>query len=186
MRLLTCCIVLAFGVANVLTQNATLGLTDGFLTFNTSSFTVELVKDSQTLYSLRPKNGSAAGTFDFIPSDMMSERQYNGNYHLGDITFRARKVGSTVWVSGDSSMARRNVNRLSVGGTTLAAANLEPTLPSTSLLNITRRWTSQNGDFELLFDVTNSQSTAVEIGALGAPMEFNNASVFFAMQYSSK
>ena len=29
-------------------------------------------------------------------------------------------------------------------------------------------------DFVLLFDVTNSQKQAVEIGSLGAPLEFNN------------
>ncbi|KAJ7755823.1 hypothetical protein B0H16DRAFT_1539767 [Mycena metata] len=134
-------------------QTGTLGLADGFLSFNTSTFSVQLVKDSQTLYSLSP----AGSTFDFIPTDMMTERQNNGNYHLGDITFRARKVGTTTWISGDSSTARKKLTAQAVSGSTIAAANLSPTLPTTSLLNITRRWT-----------------VAVEIGALGAPLEFNN------------
>ncbi|KAL4250271.1 Protein of unknown function DUF5695 [Abortiporus biennis] len=153
-------------------QTATLGLADGFVSFNTPSFSVQLVKDSQTLYSLKPGNGS--GTFDFIPADMMSQRQYNGNVHLGDISFRARVVGSTSWISGDSFSSRKAVTPLPISGSTLAAANLAPTIPSNSLLNITRRWVVQNGTLELLFDVTNSQKTSVEIGALGAPLEFNN------------
>ncbi|KAG6820154.1 hypothetical protein H0H93_004736 [Arthromyces matolae] len=149
---------------------AQLNLSDGFLNFTTPAFSVALVKDSQTLYSLRP----AGSTFDFIPGDMMSKRSSNGQYHLGDLTFRARKVGSTAWISGDTSTTRKKLTALSASGGTLAAANLSPTLPSSSLLNVTRRWVVQNNVLQLLFDVTNSQTTAVEIGALGMPLEFNN------------
>ena len=152
-------------------QTPTLGLQDGFLNFSTPSFNVQLVKDSQTLYSLKTKDSTA---FDFIPADVMTQRQYNGNYHLGDLTFRARIVGSSAWISGDTAAARKNISALSASGSTLAAANLLPTLPSGSLLNITRRWVLEDGSFQLLFDVTNSQSRAVEIGSLGAPLEFNN------------
>ena len=155
-------------------QSGTLGLQDGFLTFDTPSFSVQLVKDSQTLYSLKTKGNSSG--FDFIPGDVMTQRQSNGNYHLGDITFRARVVGSSSWTTGDSAAQRRIVSQLPATGNALAAANLAPTLPSNSLLNITRRWVVANGQFQLLFDVTNSQRQAVEIGALGAPLEFNNVS----------
>ncbi|KAF7345711.1 hypothetical protein MVEN_01591100 [Mycena venus] len=161
---------LAVYVPTVTGQNGTLGLADGFLSFNTSTFSMQLVKDSQTLYSLSP----AGSTFDFIPTDMMTARDNNGNYHLGDITFRARKVGTTAWISGDSSTARKKLTAAPVSGSTLAAANLSPTLPTTSLLNITRRWVSDSLGIQLLFDVTNSQTVAVEIGSLGAPLEFNN------------
>ncbi|KAI0367296.1 hypothetical protein BV20DRAFT_569238 [Pilatotrama ljubarskyi] len=156
-------------------QSGNLGLQDGFLSFDTPTFSVQLVKDSQTLYSLKTK-GNASG-FDFIPADVMSQRQSNGNYHLGDLTFRARIAGSSSWTSGDTSTQRRivtPVTPLNATGSTLAAANLSPTLPSGSLLNVTRRWVLANGDLELLFDITNSQKQAVEIGALGAPLEFNN------------
>ncbi|KAJ4470925.1 hypothetical protein J3R30DRAFT_3299979 [Lentinula aciculospora] len=152
------------------TFEQTLGLSDGFLSFNTSTFAVQLVKDSQTLYSLTTVDGG----FNFIPTDMMSERANNGNYHLGDITFRARTVGSTAWTSGDTSTARVKLTPSSVLGTVQAAANLAPTLPRGSLLNITRRWIVDDNVLELLFDVTNSQTNAVEIGSLGAPLEFNN------------
>ena len=153
-------------------QSGTLGLQDGFFSFDTPSFSVQLVKDSQTLYSLKTKGNSSG--FDFIPTDVMNQRQSNGNYHLGDITFRARVVGSSAWTSGDTAAQRRNVSALTVSGSTLAAANLLPTLPSRSLLNITRRWVLEGDQLQLLFDVTNSQMQAVEIGSLGAPLEFNN------------
>ena len=153
-------------------QSGTLGLQDGFLSFDTPSFSVQLVKDSQTLYSLTTKGNSSG--FDFIPADVMTQRQSNGNYHLGDITFRARVVGSSAWTSGDTAAQRRNVSALTVSGSTLAAANLLPTLPSRSLLNITRRWVLEGDQLQLLFDVTNSQTQAVEIGSLGVPLEFNN------------
>lgn len=160
-----------FGLLRAHTVSAQLGLPNGFLSFTTPTFSVQLVKDSQTLNSLKPVGSS----FDFIPADKMTQRQNNGQHHLGDITFRARQVGSTAWINADSATARRPVTAQAVSGTTLAAANLAPTLPSTSLLNITRRWVLQNNVMQLLFDVTNSQTTAVEIGALGIPLEFNNA-----------
>lgn len=151
-------------------QSNTLGLSDGFLSFNTSTFAVQLVKDSQTLYSLTTVDGG----FNFIPSDMMADRANNGNYHLGDITFRARTVGSTAWTTGDTSTSRVKLTASSVSGNTQAAANLAPTLPRGSLLNITRQWVVDDNVLQLLFDVTNSQTSAVEIGSLGAPLEFNN------------
>ena len=73
-----------------------------------------------------------------------------------------------------SSPRKIVLTALNVTSGTLAAANLSPTLPSGSLLNITRRWVLSDGDLQLLFDVKNSQQEAVEIGALGAPLEFNN------------
>ncbi|CAK5280459.1 unnamed protein product [Mycena citricolor] len=161
-------LALQWGTASA--QNDTLGLRDGFSAFNTSAFNFQLVKDSQTLYSLTP----ASSSFNFVPTDQMTLRGSNSQYHLGDITFRARKVGSTAWISGDSSTARKKLTPAAVSGSTLAAANLGPTLPSGSLLNITRRWVSDSNGIELLFDVHNSQTVAVEIGALGAPLEFNN------------
>jgi hypothetical protein len=153
-------------------QTPTLGLGNGLVSFTTPQFTIQLVNDSQTLYSLKPKNGSSG--FDFVPSDQMAARQYNGNYHLGDITFRARPIGSSSWISGDTSTARRPVTPIKVSGNTLAAADLTPTLPSGSPLGITRRWVLDNGTLQLLYDVKNVRNVSVEIGALGAPLEFNN------------
>ncbi|KAL0951924.1 hypothetical protein HGRIS_008578 [Hohenbuehelia grisea] len=142
------------------------------ITLDSPSFSIQLNRDSQTLFSLKPKGGPS--NFDFVPSDKMSARNGNNQHHLGDITFRVRRAGTTAWTNADSSSARRAVTVLPASGSTLAAADLTPTLPSGSLLSITRRWVVANNQLELLFDVTNSQTTAVEIGALGAPLEFNN------------
>ncbi|KAF8578674.1 hypothetical protein K439DRAFT_1417005 [Ramaria rubella] len=156
----------------------TLGLADGFISLDTPSFSLQLVKDSQTLASLKPK-GSASqtnnGTFDFAAFDQLVNRQFNGNYQLGDITFRARFFGSNgTWTSGDTTTARIPVTALPTLGSTLAAANLAPTLPTDSLLDIVRKWTLQNNTLSLEFDVTNSQAEAVEVGSIGFPIVFNN------------
>ena len=169
--LLVCCAsALLYTTARA--QNDVLGLADGFATFNTPSFSFSIVKDSQIAYSLRPNDETS--TFDFLPYDVMSKRDANGQHHLGDITFRARVANTSAWQDIDSSTARSNVVALPVTGNTLAAANLAPTLPSNSLLNITRRWVVTDDHLQLLFDVENSQSSPVEIGSLGAPLEFNN------------
>ncbi len=56
----------------------TLGIKDGFTTFNTGTFIMKFVKDSQTLYSLTP----AGSSFDFMPSDYMAQRADNGQNHV--------------------------------------------------------------------------------------------------------
>ena len=152
--------------------NDSLGLSNGLTSFTTPSLTLTIINDSQTAYSLRPKNES--GIFDFIPYDVMEKRDSNGQYHLGDVTFRVRMAGSVEWTSGDSSQARAPVDALSVIGSTLAAANLSHTLPRNALIDIVRRWSVDQGHLQLLFDVKNVQSSVIEIGALGAALEFNN------------
>ena len=164
--------ILALLIRTAKSANHTLGLADGFTTFSTPGFSLSIVKDSQTAYSLRP-NGENS-TFDFIPYDVMNKRDNDGQYHLGDVTFRARIAGTSAWQNADSSAARAKVISLPVSGDTLAAADLAPTLLSDSLLNITRRWVVKSDHLQLLFDVKNPQSSPVEVGALGAPLEFNN------------
>jgi hypothetical protein len=132
MKLISLLVPSAFATNVALTQ---LGLQIGCLSLKTSRFSMQLVKDSQTLYSLK----TLSGGFDLIPGDKMTQRQGNGQYHLGDITFRARLLGSTNWISGDSAAARHPVTTL-VSGSALASANLAPALPPNPLLSITRRW----------------------------------------------
>ncbi len=147
----------------------TLCLQNGFTTFNTTVFDLQLVSDSQTAYSLRPSGSS----FDFIPRDYMVNRQNNSQYHLGDITIRARLNSTSTWTTIDSSRSRQKVTAQSVSGNTLAKASLAPTLNST-LLNVTRRWVVEDGVLQLLFDVNNPQTQNVVLGSVGAPLEFNN------------
>ncbi len=168
-------LALAYGAT---AQSDTLGLSNGVSSFNTPTFTLALIDDSQTAYSLRPHNST--DSFDFIPYDVMSKRDSDGQYNLGDVTFRARIVRTPAWLSGDSSESRAKVTALPAIGTTIAAADLSPTLPDNTLLNITRRWVVTGNNLQLLFDVSNFQASPIEIGALGAPLEFNNVRYSFA------
>src|ERR1700704_6263293 len=57
-------------------------LEKGFLDLDTPSFSLRLVRSSQTVAALKPKG---AGDFDFTPGDLLVERSKDGFYHLGDI-----------------------------------------------------------------------------------------------------
>lgn len=162
---------LASAQTNRPTPPATLGLENGTRDFVTAEYTLRLANDAQVAVGLLPKG---ANGFDFLPSDRLNIRAADGFYHLGDITFRARTVGSNDWVNGSSATKRRPVTPLKADGAVLAAADLTPTLPENSPIKITRRWVRRNGHLALLFEVSNPQKWAVQIGALGIPMPINN------------
>ncbi|KAJ5098849.1 hypothetical protein N7532_005850 [Penicillium argentinense] len=149
-------------------QNDTLGLADGYTSLSTANFDIKLVKDSQTLASLKPSGDN----FDFLPFDDITYRAGNGQYHNGDITYRYRKLGDTQWISGDSSNARKSIK--AVKNAALAAADLTSTLPANSPLHILRKWTDIDGDLALSFTITNIGNSSLEIGSLGFPTEFNS------------
>lgn len=139
-----------------LLANDTLGWEDGYTALSTTNFDIQLVTDSQTLASLKPKGS----TFDFSPLDFLELRSSNGQYHIGDITFRYRLSGETTWTSGDTSTSREPVAALATDG--LAAAVLKNTLPA-GPLNITREWTNVDGDLGLLFILTNTGKTSSKL-----------------------
>jgi len=174
---------------------------DGTLDFDTPAFTVKLVKDSQTIAALQPKGakGRDANTpFDFTPADQLTARQGDRFNHLGDITLRVRSSVATTtegrpssgtavagnggeWIDLASSDARRPVTALASigvlprGATLLAAADLTPTLPQMSPLQVTRSWQlDASRHLVLHFDLKNKTTTAVTIGGLGFPVVFNN------------
>lgn len=157
-----------------------LGLSQGYTSFHTTNFDLKLVTEAQVLASLQ----AAGGTFDFLPFGYLPERSGNGQYHWGDVTFRYRPVGSTAWISADSAAARAPVTVLSSGSndtdndTVLASSHLAPTLPahSAAVVHITREWLQVDGDLGLSFTLTNAanNNTALELGSLGFPAEFNN------------
>ena len=149
----------------------TLGLEQGFLEFNTPDFAFKLVKASQTLAALRP-NG--ADSFDFTPADQLEHRAGNDYYQLGDLTLRLRQNAADKWQDFSTAAARKPVLALPANGKVLAAADLTPTLPTNCPLSITRIWELDGDRLVLNFVLTNKSSEAVEIGALGIPMIFNN------------
>ena len=149
----------------------TLGLKDGYFDFSTSNFNIKLVKDSQTLASLQP----IGSTFDFSPFDYLSQRANNGNYHVGDLTFRYRQNGSTAWTDANTASARAPVTALTnLPSGVLAASDLKPTVKQALPVNITRQWMNMNGDLALSFTLTNTLGQPLEIGSLGFPIEFNS------------
>ncbi|KAF7525950.1 hypothetical protein PCG10_004458 [Penicillium crustosum] len=144
-----------------------LGLSNGYAFLSTANFDIKLVKDSQVLASLKP----AGESFDFLPFDDIVYRAANGQYHNGDISYRYRLSGSTRWIAGDSSKARKSLK--SFKSDALAAADMTQTLP-TSPINILRKWIDIDGDLGLTYTLTNKGNQTLEIGSLGFPTEFNS------------
>lgn len=149
----------------------TLGLDQGYQEFDTPDFKLKLVKSSQTIAALQPKNGNG---FDFTPADRLEKRQSDGFHHLGDLTLRVRSSNSEAWKDYDTAAARKPVIALATSGQTLAAAELTPTLPTDSPLEIKRMWVLDNGRLALRFELRNRGTSPVQIGALGIPVVFNN------------
>lgn len=149
----------------------TLGLDQGFLEFSTPDFNLKLVKASQTVAALQPKQ---SGNFDFTPADQLEKRAGNDYFHLGDLTLRLRRNNTGEWESYSTASERKPVISLPVSGNDLAAADLTPTLPPDCPVLITRTWTLDGGKLVLNFQIANRTNAPVEIGALGIPMIFNN------------
>ena len=146
-------------------------LEQGFLNFDTPEFTVKLAKSSQTITALQPKG---AGGFDFTPNDRLEKRIANGFHHLGDLTLRVRKGKAEAWRDYDTAKMRQPVTALRAEGGALAVADLAPTLPADSPVQITRSWLLDQQHLTLRFDIKNKTTMPVDIGALGIPMVFNN------------
>jgi hypothetical protein len=142
-----------------------------YLDLDTPDFRLSLDGTSQTIASLEPRQ---APGFDFTPADRLAQRGANGYHHLGDLILRARAGISGPWRKYDTAESRNPVKSLNVSGPTLAAADLEPTLPADIPLQIKRSWLVDDGRLVLRFELRNKTTQPVELGALGIPMVFNN------------
>lgn len=149
---------------------STLGLEQGFSTFDAGDFNLKLVKASQTVAGLAPKT---VKDFDFVPSDSLKVRSSDGLYHLGDINLRLRTSDDTAWKSYSTAGKRVAVKNIAIPKT-LAAADLAPTMPADMPLSIKRIWEMVGGKLVLRFEISNKTRRNVEIGALGIPMIFDN------------
>jgi len=151
------------------TPTPTLGIDQGYEEFDTPNFKFALVKASQTVAALQPRG---ADGFDFTPRDRIERRASNGYFHLGDLTFRIQQ-GNT-WRDYSTAAFRRPVQALPVSGQTLASADLSPTLPADTPVNVIRSWLLNDGRLVLRFTIRNTSDKAIEISALGIPLIFNN------------
>jgi hypothetical protein len=149
----------------------TLGLEQGYLELDTPDFKLKLVKASQTVAALQPRGAKG---FDFTPADRLESRAGDGFYHLGDLTLRLRTGEAREWQNYSTAAARHPVRAIPVSGQALASADLSPTLPADCPIQITRIWALEKGRLVLRFELKNRAPEAVEIGALGIPMVFNN------------
>ena len=90
--------------------------------------------------------------FDFTPADRLAQRAADGFNHLGDITLRVRTGTTGDWQDYASSTERSPVTALPATGTTLAAADLSPTLPAGIPVRVTRAWRLVDGKLGLTFE----------------------------------
>ncbi len=146
-------------------------LADGTVDFDTPDFTLALVRSSQTVAALRPKGAEG---FDFTPGDLLVERSQDGYYHLGDFDLKLRVGTSGEWKDYSSAHARQPVKTLPASAGVLATADISPTFPADLPLEIIRSWKLDDGKLVLEFKLKNKSADAVQIGALGIPLIFNN------------
>jgi hypothetical protein len=139
--------------------------------FEIPNFNVKLLRNSQTIASLKPKG---ADEFDFVPSDWLNKRHGSGYYYLGDITMRLRTGKTAKWKKYSTALKRKPVKALNTASSILAAADLNATLPDDIPLNVKRFWRIKDKHLVLEYELENKANQNVEIGALGIPMIFNN------------
>ena len=90
-------------------RQATLGIDQGVVSFNTPNFDLELLKSSQTVSSLRKTD---AEKFDFTPHQLLAKRDKDGYYHLGDLNFRLKTSADEQWESFSTAAKRASVKSL--------------------------------------------------------------------------
>ncbi|MDZ7739230.1 MAG: DUF5695 domain-containing protein [Bacteroidales bacterium] len=154
-------------------EEGTLGLERGFIETATPAFNIRLVKESQTIAALQPKD---AGGFDFTPADRLEVRNGNGLYHLGDINLRMRTIEQDEWMHYSTATDRQPVSSMSaaVRGDILAAADITATFNDDIPLKVERYWEKAGEGLLLRFRIENNSGEPLEIGSLGIPMVFNN------------
>tara|TARA_R110002020_G_scaffold174704_1_gene366193 strand:+ start:10767 stop:13457 length:2691 start_codon:yes stop_codon:yes gene_type:complete len=151
-------------------KEPSLGIAEVYQKFATPGFKLKLVKASQTVAGLRPQKDP---DFDFTPSDRLEIRDKDGMYHLGDINLRIKEMEGE-WKDYSTASKRATVTPLKTSGTIVAGADLANTLPKDIPVTIRRFYESVDSTLVLRFEISNKSANAIEIGALGIPMVFNN------------
>jgi hypothetical protein len=145
-------------------------LTDGLQNFESPEFQFALVRSSQTISALHPKQDLQ---FDFTPGDRLTERSRDGYYHLGDIDIRLR-TGEGEWKDYSTAIHRSAVKAIHPQDGVFAAADLSDAFSGPIPLRVMRTWSIVNGKLTLHYTLTNPTTAPIEIGGLGVPMVFNN------------
>ena len=154
-------------------REATLGpmLDQGLASYTTPELALRLVRSSGTVAGLAPNDGNG---FDFTPAELLAARSTNGYYHLGDLDLRLRLAGTTEWRGYSTALERHPVHELPRTPGEFRRDDLRPTLPADFPLDVTRSWAVVDGKLALRFTLRNPGTHAIEIGALGIPLIFDN------------
>lgn len=159
-------------------RDARLGpmLDEGLLSYETPDFELRLVKSSGTLAGLEPRVSSSEDQepFDFAPAELLAARSTDGYYHLGDLDLRLREEDKQEWTGYSTALKRHPVQSLQAGTGELLRQNLKATFPAGFPLEVTRTWAIVDGKLVLRFFLKNPGPRAIEIGALGIPLIFDN------------
>ncbi|PRD57513.1 hypothetical protein C5749_08945 [Sphingobacterium gobiense] len=148
----------------------TLGVEQGTTSFILPQLKVGILHASQTIASLKLKDDQL---FDYTPDELLTKRDRDKFFHLGDINLSIRPVGELSWQHYSSAEKRRPVVPLKGTQNTLAAADITPTLNNIPL-KVYRYWDNINGNLSLRFVIENNTNQSFEMGSLGIPMIFNN------------
>lgn len=154
------------------TPAAEAGLTaQGEMRFEVGGFRLGLSRASQTVTALAPVG---VEDFDFTPVDRLAERAGDGHVHLGDLNLKVRRAGQGAWSDHSTFLSRRPVRALAAGGAVLAAADITPAFGEGLPIRVERQWVNDDGALAVRFILSNPGAEAVEVGALGLPMVFDN------------
>ena len=151
-------------------------LDQGLVKYETPDLTLRLVRSSGTVAGLEAKDPAARNGegFDFTPAELLAARSTDGYYHLGDLDLRLREAGTSDWRGYSTALERHPVRVLPAAAGELERDDLKPTLPADFPLEVTRSWAVVEGRLTLRFTLRNSGAHAIEIGALGIPLVFDN------------
>ncbi len=176
---LACAVLLSVGLASSASGQQPHGsralppgpmLDGGRVSLSTPELKVDLLRYSGTVASLTPSSDPG---LDYTPGDLLKQRSADTFYHLGDLDVRYRSAGATAWEDVSTAYKRSAMNVLSSDATHFTG-DITSSLPVGTPLKVVRTWSTENGTLALRFTIQNTSATAVEIGALGIPMVFNN------------
>jgi hypothetical protein len=159
-------------------RNAELGamLDQGLVRFETPEHKLRLVRSSGTVAGLEARDSEEKDgkSFGFTPAELLAARSIDGYYHLGDLDLRLREAGAVEWHGYSTAFERHPVKALPVGPGKLEKDELNATLPVDFPLEVSRSWAVVDGKLALRFTLRNPGARAIEIGALGIPLIFDN------------
>ncbi|KXT06464.1 hypothetical protein AC578_5997 [Pseudocercospora eumusae] len=141
-------------------------------TISSRNFRGILNGDSGVLQSLRP---TSEDSFDFSPSDYFPLRNGVGNYHTGDLTARWRLEGEAEWQDIDTAKKRNIKPNSTADAHVLLHTTFDDVFPDAAKhFTLSRDWSIEDDDLVLKATIQVKDSSKIELGAFGFPIEFNN------------